>query len=60
MNEFDKYIVLDNPEQKEKPKAWQTQTMSSLRNLDALKGSAYLFDTAHQHIKGNIFIDKPE
>lgn len=56
MNEFDKYIVIDKPELKEKPKAWPT--MFGLQILDALKSSAYLLETARQHIKENNFVDK--
>lgn len=56
MNEFDKYIVLDKPGQKEKPKAWPT--MFCLQIFDALKGSAYLLETARQHIEGDITIDE--
>lgn len=56
MSEFDEYIVLYKLGQKEKPKAWQT--MFGLHVLDALKGSAYLLETARQHIEGNNFVDK--
>lgn len=56
MSEFDEYIVHEEPGQKEKTDAWQTAI--GLQNVDGLKVSDYLLDTARQPIEGDITIDK--
>ena len=56
MSEFDKYIVHGEPGQKEKADAWQTAI--GLQDVDGLKVSTYLLDTARQHIEGVITIDE--
>lgn len=56
MTEFDKYIVHGEPGQKEKADAWQTAI--GLQDVDGLKVSPYLLDTARQHIEGEISIDE--
>ena len=56
MSEFDEYIVHGEPGQKEKADAWQTAI--GLQDVDGLKVSTYLIDTARQHIEGNISIDE--
>lgn len=56
MNEFDEYIVHGEPGQKEKADAWQTAI--GLQDVDGLKVSTYLLDTARQHIEGDISIDE--
>ena len=56
MSEFDKYIVHDEPAQRAKADAWQTAI--GLQDVDGLKVSAYLLDTAQQHIEGEITIDE--
>ena len=56
MSEFDKYIVHGEPEQRETADAWQTAI--GLQDVDGLKVSAYLLDTARQHIEGDITIDE--
>lgn len=56
MSEFDKYIVHGEPGQKEKADAWQTAI--GLQDVDGLKVSPYLLDTARQHIEGDITIDE--
>lgn len=56
MSEFDEYIVHGEPGQKEKADAWQTAI--GLQGVDGLKVSAYLLDTARQHIEGDISIDE--
>ena len=56
MSEFDKYIVHGEPEQREKADAWQTAI--GLQDVDGLKVSTYLLDTARQHIEGDISIDE--
>ena len=55
MSEFDEYIVHGEPGQKEKADAWQTAI--GLQDVDGLKVSTYLLDTARQHIEGDISID---
>ncbi len=56
MSEFDEYVVHGEPGQREKADAWQTAI--GLQDVDGLKVSAYLLDTARQHIEGNISIDE--
>lgn len=55
MSEFDEYIRQGEPERKEKAAAWQTAI--GLQDVDGLKISAYLIDTAKRHIEGDITID---
>ena len=56
MSEFDEYIVHGEPGQKEKADAWQTAI--GLQDVDGLKVSTYLLDTARQNIEGDITIDE--
>ncbi|MDE6345695.1 MAG: Fic family protein [Muribaculaceae bacterium] len=56
MSEFDEYIVHGEPGQREKADAWQTAI--GLQDVDGLKVSSYLLDTARQHIEGDISIDE--
>lgn len=56
MSEFYEYIVLGEPEQREKADAWQTAI--GLQNVDGLKVSDYLLDTVRQHIEGDVSIDE--
>ena len=56
MSEFDEYIVHGEPGQKEKADTWQTAI--GLQDVDGLKVSPYLLDTARQHIEGDISIDE--
>ena len=56
MSEFDEYIVHGEPGHKEKADTWQTTI--GLQDLDGLKVSPYLIDTARQHIEGVIIIDE--
>ena len=56
MSEFDEYIVHGEPGQKEKADAWQTAI--GLQDVDGLKVSTYLLDTARRHIEGDISIDE--
>ena len=55
MSEFDEYIRQGEPGRKEKAAAWQTAI--GLQDVDGLKPSAYLIDTARKHIEGDITID---
>ncbi len=56
MQEFEEYIRQGEPTQKEKAANWQTAI--GLQDVDGLKPSAYLLDTARQHIEGDIDIDE--
>ena len=56
ISEFDEYIVHGEPGQREKADAWQTAI--GLQDIDGLKVSDYLLDTARQHIEGNVSIDE--
>lgn len=56
MSKFDEYIVHREPGQKKKADAWQT--VIGLQDVDGLKVSTYLLDTARQHIEGDITIDE--
>lgn len=55
MSEFDEYIRQGEPGRKEKAEAWQTAI--GLQDVDGLKPSPYLIDTARKHIEGDITID---
>lgn len=54
MSSFDEYIKGGNPSQREKSYAWQTAI--GLQDVDGLKPSDYLVQTAKQNIKGDISI----
>lgn len=56
MSDFDEYIKGSNPSQREKSYAWQTAI--GLQNVDGLKPSDYLVQTAKQNIEGDISIDE--
>jgi fido (protein-threonine AMPylation protein) len=56
MSEFDEYKVHGEPEQIEKARAWQTAV--GLQDVDGLKVSPYLVDTARRHIEGDVTIDE--
>lgn len=56
MSEFDEYIVHGEPGQRERAEAWQTAI--GLQDVDGLKVSPYLLDTARQNIEGDISIDE--
>lgn len=53
MSEFDEYIVHGEPGQKVKADAWQTAI--GLQDVDGLKVSPDLIDTAPQHIDDDIY-----
>ena len=55
MSEFDEYIRQGEKGPKEKAQAWQTAI--GLQDVDGIKPSAYLLDTAKRHIEGDITID---
>ena len=56
MNDFEQYIRETEPHRREKGVAWQTAI--GLQAVDGLKPSAYLVQTAKQHIEGNITIEE--
>ena len=56
--ELEEYIRQGEPEQKERSEAWQTAI--SLQDVDGLKTSVYLLDTAKEHIEGKIGIDEAQ
>lgn len=56
MSEFGEYIVHGELGQREKAYAWQTAI--GLQDVDGLKVSDYLLDTARQHIEEDITIDE--
>lgn len=58
MPDFEEYIVHGEPEQRAKADAWQTAI--GLQDVDGLKVSEYLLDTAQQHIEGEITIDEAQ
>ncbi len=56
MGEFDEYIRQGEPGRSEKAAVWQTAI--GLQDVDGLKPSQYLVDTARRHIEGDITIDE--
>ncbi len=56
MSDFDKYIRQGEPDSREKAQAWQTAI--GLQDVDGLKPSEYLLQTAGKHIEGKITIDE--
>ena len=54
MSDFDKYIRQGEPDSREKALAWQTAI--GLQDVDGLKPSEYLLQTAGRHIEGDITI----
>lgn len=56
--ELEEYIRQGEPGKAEKSEAWQTAI--GLQAVDGLNTSAYLLDTAKEHIEGNITIDEAQ
>ena len=56
MTDFEAYIRQGEPDKKEKSIIWQTAI--GLQQVDGLKPSAYLIETAIQNIEGDITIDE--
>ena len=54
--ELSEYIKQGEPEKQEKARTWETAI--GLQDVDRLKPSKYLLDTAKEHIEGNINIDE--
>ena len=55
MTDFDKYIQQGEPLRAEKARIWQTAI--GLQDVDGLKPSEYLRETARRHIEGDISIE---
>ncbi len=56
MTDFDEYIQQSEPGRKEKAQAWQTAI--GLQDVDGLKVSSYLVESARKHIEGELSIDE--
>jgi len=56
MSDFEEYIKQGEPEKKEKVYIWQTAI--GLQDVDGLKPSLYLIETAKQNIEGDVTIDE--
>jgi fido (protein-threonine AMPylation protein) len=56
MNDFEEYIRQGEPDKKEKGIIWQTAI--GLQQVDGLKPSAYLIETAKQNIEGDITFEE--
>jgi len=56
MTDFDEYIRQGEPDKKEKGIIWQTAI--GLQQVDGLKPSTYLIETAKENIEGKITIDE--
>ena len=56
--ELEEYIKQGEPDQIEKSEAWQAAI--GLQAVDGLKTSAYLLDTANEHIEGKVSIDEAQ
>ena len=54
MDNFDEYLRQSEPNKAEKAKLWKTAI--GLQQVDGLKPSDYLIETARQHIEGSITI----
>ncbi len=55
MNNFDEYLRQGEPNKAEKAKVWKTAI--GLQQVDGLKPSDYLIETAKQNIEGDISLD---
>ncbi|MCM1168483.1 MAG: Fic family protein [Bacteroides sp.] len=56
MGDFEEYIKADEPDRRERAQAWQTAI--GLQDVDGLKVSPYLIETARRHIENDITIDE--
>ena len=56
MENFDEYLSQGEPNKAEKAKVWKTAI--GLQQVDGLKPSEYLIETAKQNIDGDITIDE--
>ena len=53
---FEEYIRMGEPDKADKAYAWQTAV--GLQDVDKLRPSEYLLNTAKENIDGNISIDE--
>ena len=53
---LDEYIRQGEPQEQERGRAWQTAI--GLQEVDGLKTSPYLLETARRHIEGDITISE--
>lgn len=56
MDNFDEYLRQGEPNKSEKAKVWKTAI--GLQEVDGLKPSEYLIETARQNIEGKLSIDE--
>ena len=56
MDNFEEYLRQGEPNKAEKAKVWKTAI--GLQQVDSLKPSEYLIQTARQHIEGDITIEE--
>jgi len=56
MDNFEEYLRQGEPNKAEKAKAWKMAI--GLQQVDGLKTSDYLIETARQNIEGNITIEE--
>ena len=56
MQGLDEYIRQGEPQEQERGRAWQTAI--GLQEVDGLKTSPYLLETARRHIEGDITIKR--
>ena len=56
--ELEEYIKQGEPARIEKSEVWQTAI--GLHTVDGLPTSAYLLDTAKEHIEGKVSIDEAQ
>ena len=54
MQRLEEYIRQSEPQKQKRVRAWQTAI--GLQEVDGLKTSPYLLDTARKHIEGDITI----
>ncbi len=56
MTDFEEYMRQGEPQKREKSYAWQTAI--GLQEVDGLKPSDYLIETARRHIEGDVTMDE--
>ena len=54
--DFDSYILQSEPAKQENGKLWQTAI--GLQQVDGLKPSSYLYETAKKNIEGELSFDE--
>lgn len=56
MNVFEEYLNSEDLEKRERAKLWRTST--GLQDVDNLRVSNFLIETARKHIEGEISMDE--